>query len=127
MTGGTWDCETIEGNSAPHTYVVERDGSLFLHTTLLIGAKAFTIDERYRYDRALGKWIATTVGNPYASTASPWLGEKWIFDGHASIDGKRTPVRMIYTDLDERAFRRDFRQFRNEAWVTVASETCKRP
>ncbi len=126
LPGGTWACETIEGNSAPHTYRLARDGSILLHTALVFGARTFAIDERYRFDRKRNEWIATTYGESYVSTAPPWLGDKWTFDGVAEIGGRRVRTRMIYTDLEERAFRRDFRQLRRGAWATIASETCKR-
>ncbi len=126
LVGGTWDCETIEGNSAPHTYTRARDGSIDLHTALAIGNKTFAIDERYQFDGGRNTWTTTTLGGAYSATAAPWLGDKWVFDGFAQVDGRRVPERMIYTDLDGRAFRRDFRQLRGTGWETVASETCKR-
>ena len=126
LVGGTWECETIEGNSAPHTYRVAADGSLLLHTTLSVGTKSYPIDERYRFSRSQNQWTATTLGSTYVSTAPPWLDDKWIFDGTELLNGARVPVRMIYTELDDHAFRRDFRQLRGTAWETIASETCSR-
>ena len=126
LLGGTWDCETIEGNSAPHTYRLAADGSLLVHTQLSIGTKSYPIDERYRFDRSQKVWTATTIGTSYASTAPPWFDDKWIFSGVEVLGGQRVPVRMIYTDLAEHAFRRDFRQLRAGAWQTIASETCSR-
>jgi hypothetical protein len=126
LIGGTWDCETIEGNSAPHTYRLAADGSILLHTLLSEGTKTFPIDERYRFDRSQNQWTASTFGGSYSSTAPPWFDDKWTFNGVAILNGLRVPVRMIYTDLDEHAFRRDFRQQRAQTWETVASETCTR-
>ena len=126
LLGRTWDCETIEGNSAPHDYRLAADGSLLLHTQLSEGRKSYPIDERYRFDRARNVWTATTIGTSYASTAPPWFDDKWVFNGVESVNGVRVPVRMIYTDLDEHAFRRDFRQLRGDTWQTIASETCTR-
>ena len=126
LLGATWDCETIEGNSAPHSYRLSADGSILLHTQLSVGTKSFPIDERYRFDRSQNLWTATTLGTTYASTAPPWLDDKWVFNGVELLGGLRVPVRMIYTDLDEHAFRRDFRQLRSGAWQTIASETCSR-
>ncbi len=126
LLGGTWDCETIEGNSAPHEYRLAADGSILLHTLLSVGTKSYPIDERYRFDRSRNVWTATTLGTSYATTAPPWFDDKWVFDGSELVNGRRAPVRMIYTGLDEHAFRRDFRQLRGEAWQTIASETCTR-
>ena len=127
LLGGTWACETIEGNPAPHTYTRASDGSIALHTQLTIGGKSFTIDERYAFDPAPNAWTETTLGNTYRAVAPPWIGDKWTFAGDALVNGRHVPERMIYTDLDGRAFRRDFRQQRGSTWETIASETCKRP
>lgn len=126
LLGGTWDCETIEGNRAPHSYRLAADGSLLLHTLLSVGTKSYPIDERYRFDRSRNTWTATTLGTSYASTAPPWFDDKWVFNGVEVTNGLRVSVRMIYTDLDEHAFRRDFRELRAGAWQTIASETCTR-
>jgi hypothetical protein len=122
LTRGTWDCTTFGGADATHTYTRKADGTIELHNVLNIAKHDYAIDETYRFDRAKDQWTASTSGGAYAGVAGKWLADKWIFNGDMPIDGHRVAVQMIYSNLGERAFRRDF--IRVEDGTPFAAETC---
>jgi hypothetical protein len=127
LVGGVWQCETIAGNTGTHTYVANDDGSLELATELRAGYRTFRIRETYTYDSGRKLWTVRSDGNAYTGTASPWTGYKWTFEGTESDHGLRRAVRMVYFDLADQAFRRDFQDKQNGSWQTYSAETCKRP
>ena len=124
LTHGIWDCKTFGGAEATHTYTREADGSIQLHNVLSIAKHTYALDETYRFDRATERWTAATSGGAYSGTAGRWLGDTWVFEGDMPLDGRRVPVRMIYSRLGERAFRRDFVRIQDGAPATFAAETC---
>jgi hypothetical protein len=127
LVGGVWQCETISGSSGTKTYTEAQDGSIDLQIELHTGPRTFHISEAYHFDGARKLWHLDTQGGLYAGSAGPWTGYKWIFDGTANDGGERRPVRVIYFDLADQAFRRDFQDKRYGMWQTYSAETCRRP
>jgi hypothetical protein len=128
LLGGVWQCETIAGSTGTHTYTEnEDDGSIELQTELHTGFRTFRITEIYRFDDSRNSWTVETQGGAYSGSAPAWNGGKWIFDGFERLRGNRRPVRMVYFDLGDRAFRRDFQARQEGVWQTYSAETCLRP
>jgi hypothetical protein len=127
LVGGVWQCETIAGNTGTHTYVQNDDGSIELATEIRVGYRVFHIHESYTYDDGRKLWTVRTAGNAYTGSAGPWNGYKWIFEGTERQGGPPRAVRMVYFDLADQAFRRDFQAKQDGQWRTYSAETCKRP
>lgn len=128
LVGGVWQCETIAGSLGTHTYSLnDGDGSIDLQTELREGHRTFKIAENYHFDAERNRWYARTEGDAYDGNAAPWTGYKWIFDGTGPVQGRRIAIRMVYFDLANSAFRRDFQSKQDGAWRTYSAETCKRP
>ena len=127
LIGGIWQCETVSGSYGTQTYSQDQDGSIELQIELHTGPRTFHTTESYRFDGARKVWRVEAQGGAYTGSAMPWSGYKWIFDGTASELGERSSVRMIYYDLADQAFRRDFQERQNGVWQTYSAETCRRP
>jgi hypothetical protein len=127
LVGGVWQCDTIGGSTATHTYSENDDGSIELQTELHAGFRTFRIMETYRFDDTRNTWTVNAGGGAYTGTASTWSGYKWVFDGVERLRGQSHPVRMVYYDLADQAFRRDFQALQDGVWRTYSAETCKRP
>jgi hypothetical protein len=127
LVGGVWQCETVAGNTGTHTYTENDDGSIELATELRAGFRTFHIHESYTYEDARKLWTVRAAGNAYTGTAGPWTGYKWIFEGSEQGHGTRRALRMVYFDLADQAFRRDFQAKQDGLWRTYSAETCRRP
>jgi hypothetical protein len=141
---GTWSCETDAHTSATLTFVRNVDGSVSMKNVFKpVRGRSGEFAEQYRFDprSAEWTWVSTQPGLPgwqETATAWPWAGDKWIFQGRlrdvstrpsGSIGPPRTTtreIRMVYTDLGDAGFRREFEQNEVGTWVTVSASTCKR-
>jgi hypothetical protein len=126
LVGDVWNCETSGGNTATHAYILQDDGSILLRNILQTPHGSFEIDERYHYDVDKADWVSRTEDGSYSATASRWLGEKWVFNGFDRDKAVNAEVRMVYTRLADKAFRRDFQRRENGEWRTFTLETCAR-
>ena len=88
--------------------------------------KVLTIHERLRYDPAKKQWSAHVQNGAFIGVATSWTKHKWIFAGTSSAHGRTVPTRMVYTNLGDLAFRRDFQAIVQRHWRSVGGETCKR-
>lgn len=126
LVGGSWSCSTGTGQPAKHVYTRAADGTIKLHSELVIAKKVFGIDEVYRFDKSKREWDTLTQGNAYAGVAPPWQGTDWVFVGTVPHGNSRVPVRMVYGSLGSNAFEREFQRSENGDWKTFTSETCRR-
>ena len=124
LVGGPWSCESVNGEPSIQRYVLGADGSITLHDDVRVAKRSYDIVETYRFDPARGLWDTTVRGGGYAGAAMPWSGEKWVFNGIETERGRRSKVRMVYTQLGDQAYRRDFQL--SISGETFVSETCKR-
>src|SRR5476651_2580150 len=141
---GTWSCESMAHSVGTMTFTQNPDGSLSMKNMFQFpnGTPA-EIDETYHFDAAANvwKWSLSQPSGPefrQDGTAPPWTAEKWLFSGSVfqvavpppgSIQPPRTskqPLRMIYTDLNATALRREFEVVRAGRWVTYSGSTCKK-
>ncbi len=88
--------------------------------------RAFLIRQRFFYNAARARWSTNLQDGQFVGSAGEWLDldQPWIFEG--ALRGTQGPVRMIYTNLGEVAFRRDFQKKADGRWQTLDLETCKR-
>ena len=126
LVGPTWSCESVGGEPSKHRYTRSGADGITLHDDVRVAQHTYAIVETYRFDAARRLWTTAVQGGGYTGTASPWLHNKWIFDGIETERGRRSPVRMIYTTLGDQAFRRDFQLAGAGETQTFVSETCTR-
>lgn len=87
-------------------------------------------DETYAFDPASKVWTWSTIdsltGSKETGTAGPWTGSKWTFDGSRLMrSGSRQKVQMIYTRMNDREFRREFKIAQRDALITTSSSLCR--
>ena len=124
LVGDPWSCESVNGEPSTQRYISDAEGSITLHDDVRVAKHSYDIVETYRFDPVRGLWNTEVRGGGYAGTAAPWAHEKWIFNGIETERGRHSEVRMVYTQLGEQAYRRDFQLSSNGQ--TFVSETCKR-
>src|ERR1700676_3317896 len=134
---GTWSCETDTHTSATLTFVRNVDGSISMKNVFK-SVSGFTgeFDEQYRLDprSAEWTWVSTQPDRPgwqETATAWRWAGDKWVFQGRlrdvstppsGSVRPRPTTtreIRLVYTDLGDAGFRREFAQNEIGTWVTT--------
>jgi hypothetical protein len=141
---GTWSCETAQHSISTTTYTRNDDGSVSMKNLFTTdNGLSGEFNETYRYDTRSNRWTWNSVQARVPNfkergTAGPWTAEKWTFGGEidqmepiptGSILPPRmitVPLRMVYTDLTDSTFRRDFETVLNDRWTPFSESTCKR-
>jgi hypothetical protein len=139
---GRWSCEDINHTTSAFTYTRNHDGSIaMVNAFRTIAGAPGQFTEIYRLGAKTEQWIwRSSNGHGFAEhgVARPWDSRTWMFEGTADTMGrtKAQPalhrvhlgVRMIYTDLGDNAFQREFQsmQGRSHAWTSYSIGTCKR-
>ncbi len=126
LAGDTWQCET-EKNSNLATTFSQSPNALDARTVLLPQDPHLpTIAERYTFDESSGKWSAVVADGAFTGSAGVWSGDVWTFLGSTIVGRYRFPGKMIFTYLDDNAFRRDFELESKGSWQIYSVETCSR-
>ncbi|HEY1976872.1 MAG TPA: hypothetical protein VGG89_10020 [Candidatus Baltobacteraceae bacterium] len=129
---GTWSCSSVSHTVSTMRFSRASDGSISManrYTTE--GGDAGEFDETYSYDPKGKIWTWSTTdsitGSREEGTAGPWTGRTWTFDGTRYMrSGSKQKMQMVYTRLNDNAFRREFMISRRETPIMTSSSLCKR-
>jgi hypothetical protein len=126
LVGGTWLCESFSGSTRSATFV--RDGDAVLVSTALVSTPNGTVsvDERLSFSESSNRWTMSINHGSIVASSPPWTHAKWTFEGTRGTKAGEEPVRSVFTNLGERAFRHDFQIQADGRWLTVNGETCER-
>lgn len=129
---GTWSCISAAQTRSTMQFSRASDGSISMSNRYTTKAgETGEFDETYMFDPNNKLWTWTTTdsltGSKEQGTAGPWTETKWTFDGTRVMrSGSTQKMQMIYTRLNDREFRREFRIAQREALITTSSSLCKR-
>lgn len=126
LAGDTWQCETEKNSNLATTFSQSRS-ALDARTVLLPqDPRLPTIPEHYTFDDSSGKWSAVVADGAFTGSAGTWSSDVWTFLGSTVVGRYRFPGKMVFTYLDDNAFRRDFELESKGSWQIYSVETCSR-
>jgi len=116
----------MTGRSLTHVFAIRGADAIVMQSLALSKSGKEQVDETYWFDRAHELWSVAIGKDIYAGLARPWAGQKWIFDSPTAAKTRGKVSRLVYEDLGDDAFRRDFQVPDAGTWHTVLAETCSR-
>jgi hypothetical protein len=139
---GSWVCHSRADSAGTATFARNADGSITLKALFGHGDRTGEFDETYRFDAKNGTWTwtSTQAGHPgllETATAGPWTSQDWTFEGtefaerirqDKVVNARRIqrPLRMLFVNLNNASYERDFQAYVRGHWATFSSENCAR-
>jgi hypothetical protein len=139
---GSWVCHSRADSDGTATFARNTDGSITLKTLFEHGDRTGEFDEAYRFDAKSGiwTWTSTEAGRPgllETAKAGPWTSQDWTFEGtefaerirqDKVVNARRIqrPLRMLFVNLNNASYERDFQAYVRGHWATFSSENCAR-
>jgi hypothetical protein len=117
-----WACRTVEGVLVRQAGA--RDGeNIVVPTDVERNGKHQQYEDRYEFDRTLGRWHVQSGLGGFSAAASPWIGDTWVVQAE---NADHRPVRMTTELLPGGDFRRTFAYDNSGrgAWFAYSVERC---
>lgn len=126
LTDAAWSCETWKNNGILTKFTAAKNRFTGVDLLLPAASGSPQVTESFAFDPRAHRWRAVVAGGVFSGVAGEWLGAGWTFEGSTVIKSTRSPGRMIFTYLDDNAFRRDFEVETDRRWRIYSVETCSR-